>query len=276
MNKPQNANGYEQGRTELAEMVLLEVWSKLGEYRDKMVLIGGLVPRYLVDQSIARQKGNLHCGSMDVDLGVSIAVADHEAYKSIRATLESMDFKPGKNDKGNDQLHSFVKSINGVDVNVDFLTTTYGGPSGIMRDIKDNIRAIQVEGLGLALDSPLSIEISSKLLSGGDTTEHVKVCRAVPFIVLKALAFEKRRERKDAYDLVYVLVNSSEGAGAIAKLATDEEKNQESFKNAVEVLRNRFRAVTQDGPVHYAQFVDNEAGAAAVAFAAVQEFLSNL
>lgn len=273
MNKPQQAGGYDQQRTELAERVLLEVWSKLGEYRDKMVLVGGLTPRYLVDQTAAQQKGNPHCGSMDVDLGVSIAVADAKAYQSIRATLEGMGFEPGKNEKGRDQLHSFVKTIDGVIVNVDFLTTEYGGPDDtLMRELEKNLRAIQVEGLGLALDSPLTVEIGGKLLSGAQTTEQVNVCRPVPFVVLKALAFDSRREPKDAYDLVYVLVNSEGGAQAVAKSASDTEKNQESFKNAVEVLKNRFGGPDRDGPVLYSQFVE-DADATAQAFATVQEFL---
>ena len=276
MNKPHHASGYKRQKTELAESVLLEAWSRLGEYRDKMVLVGGLVPRYLINQTIARQQGNLHCGTMDIDLGVSIAVTDAETYRSIRSTLDTMGFTPGKNERGREQLHSFIKQIGGVEVNIDFLTTIYGGPdNSLMRELEGDLRAIQVEGLGLALNSPHKIQIEGNLLSGGISTEEVNVCREIPFIILKSLAFDSRRECKDVYDLVYVLVNYEGGAEAVAQLSTKEEILEESFKKAVAVLQNRFRDISHDGPKKYAQFVDTE-NAEAIAFAAVQEFLSGI
>jgi hypothetical protein len=276
MPKPQHFNEYATPATELAERVLLEVWSKLGEFRSNMVLVGGLVPRYLVDQSMAQKKGNLHCGTMDVDLGVSIAVADVLSYRSIRKTLEEMGFRPGKNKMGREQLHSFVKKINGIDVNVDFLTTRYEGPSDtLMREVESNLRAIQIEGLGLALESPLSISVEGELLSGGYTTEKVNICRSIPFIVLKTLAFDNRREPKDVYDMLYVLLNSDGGALAVAKSVTPSERRQVSFQRAMDVLRNRFSDISRDGPVKYAQFVE-QSGAEATAFATVMEFLSGL
>ena len=276
MNKPQYAGGYDRQRTELAERVLLEVWSRLGEYRDKMVLVGGLVPRYLINQTVAQQQGNQHCGSMDIDLGVSIAVTDADTYRSIRNTLDNMGFKPGKNERGREQLHSFIKEIDGVEVNIDFLTTTYGGPDdSLMRELEDDLRAIQVEGLGLALNSPCKIQIEGRLLSGGITTEEINVCREIPFIVLKSLVFDNRRECKDVYDLVYVLVNYDGGAEEVAKLPTKEELKENSFHRAVAVLENRFRDISRDGPTKYAQFVDTQ-NAGAIAFAAVQEFLSGI
>lgn len=276
MAKPRHAQGYDSRHTELAEQVLLEAWSRLGEHRDKMVLVGGLAPRYLVDQQTMRARGASHCGTMDVDLGVSIAVSDARTYRSIRQTLVDMGFGPGKNGRGRNQLHSFVKNIGGVDVNIDFLTTAYGGPQdSLMRELEDNLRAIQVEGLGLALHEPLTVEVEGTLLSGGQTTERINVCRPIPFVVLKALAFDKRREPKDAYDLVYVMLYALSGARQLARLASPREMSQDSFSNAIAVLENRFSAPTRDGPTLYAQFV-GEAGAAAQAYATVREFLAGL
>lgn len=276
MSKPQTAAGYSAHQTELAERVLLEVWSRFGEYREHLVLVGGLAPRYIVDQARAKMIGAPHCGTMDVDLGISIAVADLKVYRSIHARLLEMGFKPGKNDQGRDQRHSFVKEINEVPVSVDFLTSTYDGPlNSRMREIEGTLSAIQVEGLGLAFREPLLCRIEGDLLSGGITQETVRVCRPIPFVVLKALAFDKRREKKDAYDLVYVLRHATAGPRELAGQTTAEERSQTSFAHAIETMRSHFQSPGHNGPFSYESFTDRS-GDATVAFAAVQDFLGGL
>jgi hypothetical protein len=273
MAKPEHSEDYSPMQTELAERVLLEAWSRLGEYHDHLVLVGGLVPRYLVDQKKAVLRNEGHCGTMDVDLGLSIAIADLDVYHSIRQTLTDMGFTPGTNERGREQLHSFENMINEVNVSIDFLTTEYNGPqNSLMRGVQDELRAIQIKGLGLALMDPLKIDIIGTLLSGGKTTEKVNVCRLIPFIVLKALAFEKRREPKDSYDLVYVLRNAGETPDELAQQITKTERSADSFRHAMTVLSKRFSAIDRDGPFKYAQFTTNPTGAA-IAFATVQDFL---
>jgi len=276
MNKPQSYNEYSKEQTELAEQVLLEVWSRLGQYRKFLVLVGGLVPRYIVDQKKAAQRNAAHHGSMDVDLGISMAVKDLEAYHSIRETLFSIGFRQSTNERGNPRMHSFVKDINNVSVNIDFLTTKYDGPEdSLMRGVKDELRAIQVEGLGLAFVNPLMIKITGKLLSGGNTEEEIRVCNFIPYIVLKALAFDSRREPKDSYDLVYVLQNAFDNPKQLANRATEDERKAPSFLHAIQTLQNHFRTIEQNGPVSYERFTA-QPGNAAIAYAAVQDFLRGI
>lgn len=276
MNKPQTYHEYSKEQTELAEQVLLEVWSRLGQYRSFLVLVGGLVPRYIVDQRKAAKQNAAHHGSMDVDLGISMAVKDLEAYHSIRETLFSLGFRQSTNERGNPQMHSFVKDINNVPVNIDFLTTEYDGPEdSLMRGVKDELRAIQVEGLGLAFVNPLMIKITGKLLSGGNTEEEIRVCNFIPYIVLKALAFDKRREPKDAYDLVYVLQNAFDDPKQLARRATEDERKAHSFLHAIQTLQNHFRTIEHNGPMSYERFTA-QPGNAAIAFAAVQDFLRGI
>lgn len=272
--KPQDRAGYSQGGTTLAERGLLEVWRHLGKYHKHMVLVGGLVPRYLVGPP--RHGGQpLHCGSLDVDLGVGLAVADEKTYASIRQRLtDSMGFVPGRNAKGNDQRHSFVKHTNEGDIMVDFLTVNYGGPKTKIRAVEKNLSAIQTEGLGLALEAPLEIIVSGDLLSGGAVAETIRVCRGVPYIVLKALALDDRGERKDAYDLVYTLRYYLEGPSSVVEEITDSQRTSEAFGHALAVLAKRFKTPVSDGCEKYARFIG--AGLKsdrAVAYAAVQEFL---
>ncbi len=272
MDKPDTMTGYSSGTTELVERVLLEAWSRLGDYHEYLVLIGGLVPRYICPGVIEEK----HCGSMDVDFGISLAVADVRLYSSIVNTLKKMGFIPGKNEQGRDRLHSFEKTINGVVLNIDFLTVKYDGPKqSLMRGVTQDLRAIQVEGLGLALNMPLSIPISGELLSGGKIELNIRMCRPFPYVILKALSFENRGEGKDVYDLIYVLRHSAGGPKAVAASATLDESAEQSVQHGLKVLFSRFETIQNDGPVKYGRFV-GQPNNAALAYAAVQEFKARI
>jgi hypothetical protein len=275
--KPKTISGYNAAQTGLAERTLVTVWRHIGEYREHLVLIGGLVPRYLVDKVTERDvpPGAGHCGTMDVDLGISLAVTDLKTYESIRDRLiNQVRFQRGENDAGKKQKHSFVSTIDGQDINIDFLTTKYEGPESTIREVEDDLSAIQVEGLGLALTDPVIVNIRAELLTGdGSYTAEVPICRAVPYVVLKALAFSERGERKDAYDLVYTLINHEDGAEAVAREVRDEERNARSFKHAVAEMEKLFASENDNGPVACGNFLSDPVQIA-VAYAAVQEFLT--
>ena len=272
--KPDKYSGYSPCQTELAEQVLLEVWASLGEFRKDMVLVGGLAPRYIVSSFESSGIIAPHCGTMDVDLGISLAVADKNTYGEIRETLvDRLGFSPGVNQRGNEQRHSFIKEIDGMDVNIDFLTSVYGGPKdSIMREIEEEISAIQVRGLGLALLDPLKIDISGQMLSGEFTTETANVCRPVPFIVLKSLSFSDRAEPKDVYDLVYIMSNFDGGAEGLGKVVRQEERESPFWGEVIDCLERNFESPQHKGPLRYASFVD-DSSQNIQAFAAVQTFL---
>lgn len=269
--KPKQIGWYSADQTERAEQVLLEVWSRLGEYREHLVLVGGLAPRYLVTQNDPAIPK--HCGTLDVDLAVSLAVADLNAYASIRERLERMGLKPGVNVRGKEQRHSFTMSAEGGPVVVDFLTTKYDGPSEVVRAIESQLSAIQVEGLGLAFVDPVKVPITGNTLTGGVVTEMLQVCRPLPFVVLKALAFENRREGKDVHDLVYILQHAEGGVAGIVASIRDSERQAPSFSRALDSLRRNFESPSHDGPVRHARFLGGNSDGAAQAFAAVQEFI---
>jgi hypothetical protein len=273
IDKPQNISGYTPGQADRAERVLLEIWSRLGDYHEHLVLVGGLAPRYLVPQN--RDDVPKHCGTLDVDLAVSLAVADVNAYAGIRQTLERIGLRPGINPRGNEQRHSFVIEDGQGPVIVDFLTTRYDGPNTVVRTVEEQLSAIQVEGLGLALKDPVIVAMRGESLNGGIVNATLQVCRPVPFVVLKALAFENRREGKDVHDLVYILRHSGGTAGLAGKV-TPEEHEADAFGHAMKTLRINFGSPMDDGPVRYSRFLRDEPDAANQAFAVVQEFLQAL
>ena len=159
--KPESAAGYNTFATTLAEQVLLTVWSRLGAFRKYLVLVGGLAPRYIIQQPSFGMNTDIppHCGTFDVDLAVSLAVEDFRTYESIHNTLtETLGFEPGTNERGREQHHSFSKMIGNSRIILDFLTTKYEGPDdSLLHTLEDKLSAIQVEGLGLALQEPLKV-----------------------------------------------------------------------------------------------------------------------
>jgi len=275
-DKPQDISGYLPEQTDLAERALVTVWRHVGDYHEHLVLVGGLVPRYLVDRATEQEVavGHGHCGSMDVDLGVSLAVTDLKTYASIRDRLtEQLNFRRGENEAGRKQRHSFVSDYNGQDIIIDFLTTKYGGPESKIRAVEKDLSAIQVEGLGFALKDPVHVDIRAELLTGnGLYIAHVPVCRAAPYVILKSLAFAERGARKDAYDLVYTLTHYGDGPESVAAELTAEERESDAFGHAVAVLRDLFASEADNGPAAYGNFVQDR-GTVPLAYATVQEFL---
>ena len=265
---------YNRSFTQRVESALLDVWALLGEYRDDLVLVGGLAPRYItapqntLDYSLTR-----HCGTMDIDFGVSVAVSNRARYKEIIDILKGAGFENAVNDRGNLKHHSFVKKSGEKEIVIDFLTTQYDGPDDSrMHMITDDISAIQTQGLGLGFINPLKCAVRREASNGAVSEEIINVCRPVAYIVLKALAFDKRRKDKDVYDLIFVLENYKSGVDSVIAEILPEDIKAPSFSAALECLERHFRDVNYDGPAAYANFM-GDSTLKPQAFAIVKEFL---
>ena len=79
---------YSAGHTELCEKALVTAWNLLADYEEYLVLIGGLVPRYLCTVPTDEPQAS----TMDVDLGLSLAVRG-TATKRIGTQLACAGFK---------------------------------------------------------------------------------------------------------------------------------------------------------------------------------------
>ena len=85
--KPKHYDAYNKESTELAEKTLLEVWASLGEFRKDMVLVGGLAPRYIYPAT--PEDTVPHCGTMDVDLGLSLADQHKKALGFLHQNFQN-------------------------------------------------------------------------------------------------------------------------------------------------------------------------------------------
>jgi hypothetical protein len=74
----------------LAESAFLTLWSTLGQWHQELVLVGGLVPKYLCGDH-TRQRSLPRPATLDVDLGISLA-ADSGQYGNLCWELRGQGF----------------------------------------------------------------------------------------------------------------------------------------------------------------------------------------
>jgi hypothetical protein len=127
-------------------------------------------------------------------------------------------------------------------------------------------------------------EIEGERLDGGGLSRViVRVANVLPYTVLKVLAFQDRHENKDAYDLVFVLLNHAGGplvGGRTASLSPVAGHPQ--TREALELLEARFGDASRDGPSAYSLFLaspddeDEKARLRQEAVATVRAFLRGL
>jgi hypothetical protein len=231
---------YSAEDTTKSESALLTVWAALGDLTDDLVLIGGLVPRYICRIGASA----LQPVTMDVDLGVSLGISSG-MYDTTKTRLKDAGF--------NWKEKRFVKTIGDTNLFLDFLTDkpAEDAPNTMM---VDDIPVSAVFGVDRALAVNREIGISGVDLYGAHVTERVKVCEVGPFICLKLQAYHNRAQSKDVFDVVRAIRDYDGGTNeAIAAFRQESNVNQ-AYTSAMETLKGRFGTETSKGPIQYADF----------------------
>lgn len=94
----------------------------------------------------------------------------------------------------------------------------------------------------LARDDFIEVDLEGQRLDGGGRSRvRARVANLLPYTVLKILAFQDRHENKDAYDLVFTLLNSDGGPGAAGqRAATSPVAARTQVAEALDLLAARF------------------------------------
>lgn len=272
-SKPSTAAGYPPELAAEARRMCLFVATILGDILEDIVVVGGLVPYLIVDQH--DEEGEPHVGTRDLDLGLSLGVLDDELYKQISARLRERGFTQGTNEQGNPTRQTWT--LPGEDITIDFLIPpSEDGPRpGRLQNLEADFAAIVTPALPLAFQDCIEVEIEDITPKGEVAKRAVRVCGPAAFVVMKAHAFRLRGENKDAYDLVYVLMNYGEGdVRGVSERFTRIANDGESAR-ALTLLEEDFASVAHVGPRRAAEFLatrdDDEVRADA--FGYVAEFL---
>jgi hypothetical protein len=271
-DKPKRASDYRSEQVELVRATCLYIATKLGDMMDDLVIVGGLVPSLIVDSSTLPEEADAHVGTMDLDVGLQLALLDAGRYRKLTERLRDAGFTMDTNDAGNPTRQRWAITGSGT-VTVDFLIqpSLAGDKGGTLRNIEPDFAAIIAPGLRCAFQDRLSVTLEGRTLFGEKASREVWVCGPGAYVVLKALAFDSRGENKDAYDLYYVVRNYGSGVDdVVARLRP--LLGDSDAQRALTILRRDFLDPDAVGPRRVAAFLsggrDDELQADVVGFVA--------
>ncbi|MGB6012388.1 MAG: hypothetical protein WBI57_14075 [Desulfobacterales bacterium] len=253
--KPSSAAEYSKEQVQLVTATCLYVATILGDYMEQAVIVGGLVPSLLIDQKNLPDGADHHAGTMDLDMGLTLAIFDNKRYQAIADRLRSAKFSPDVNEQGNLTRQRWKIEKAGK-VTIDFLVPPLSedDEGGQIKDIEKDFAAVITPGLELAFKDKIKITLEGYTILGENAKRDVYVCGPGAFVVLKALAFRKRGENKDAYDLYYHIRNYGSGVEDIAK-ALKPLLHEKEAKEAIKILNDDFTSNDSVGAVRVARFI---------------------
>ena len=239
---------YDLRHTGLAESALLTVWAGLGRWREDLVLIGGLVPKYLCGD-LTVQRNLPRPATLDVDLGIALA-ADAGQYSNLLWDLAAQGFSPNKK-----MPSRYEKVINDFTVPLDFLVEKAPATTGTVQ-VAD-ITAGIMPGVDRALAIARTMPITGVDLHGGEQKNlTVRICEVGPFLALKLRAFYSRQQPKDAFDILYTILHYDKGTDvAIAAFAEEVRLGNPACPDALQTLKKHFFNENAPGPVKASHFV---------------------
>jgi predicted nucleotidyltransferase len=254
--KPSVATGYSPATGKLVRSASLYIATKLGDLRDEVVIVGGLVPSLIVPLDPLPGGRDPHVGTMDVDLGLAVAILDQKRYHVLCERLRQAGFKPDINDAGKPTNQRWHIEAENRKVIVDFLipATLESDKGGRLRNFEAGFAAIITPGLELAFEDKRLVTLEGETLRHERASREVWVCEAGAFTVLKALAFEGRGENKDAYDLVYVLQNYGDEIHDVFQRLEPLLSNP-STQRALAILERDFSGLDKVGTMRLAEFL---------------------
>lgn len=270
-DKPRFASDYSSEQNELVRATCLYVATVLGDLTDEIVVVGGLVPSLLIDQSALSGGTPAHVGTMDLDLGFELAILREKRYREITARLRGAGFTPDRTDEGDIARQRWRATVGSSLVTIDFLIppSNSDDKGGRLLNIEKDFAAIITPGLELAFMDRRRVSLSGLTIRGESASREIWVCGPGAFVVLKALAFLGRGENKDAYDLYYLVRNFGSNIEELAASLRPLMGN-DFTKQALSVLHSDFREHDAIGPRRVADFLqggqDDEIQADVVGF----------
>jgi hypothetical protein len=238
---------YDHAKASLVERALLSVWPCLEPWFDELVLVGGLVPRYICAHQPATSLLPRPV-TLDADLGIALG-ASAGGMSSIQDALRDEGFCETK--RGGSTRYE--KQVDGHTIPIDFLTEVPSFTNGAR--IVDDIVASVLPGVDRALANARQVPVTGRDLAGRGQTIVLRVCEVGPFLAMKLRAFAGREEGKDAFDILYTLSYYDGGTTAAVDAFEQEIRaGNAACDDAVACLHKYFLSEDSLGPRKAGQF----------------------
>lgn len=253
--KPATAAGYRPEQTTRVRSMLLYVATKIGDLLDDVVVVGGLVPSLLIDATSSAHLPDPHVGTLDLDLGLTLALLSSGRYTMLAERLRAAGFHQDVNDRGRPTRQRWILGSDTA-IALDFLIqpSREEDRGGQLRNLEPDFAAIIAPGLHLAFQDRQRVRIAGMTSRGESAQREVWVCGAGAFVVLKALAFRLRGENKDAYDLYYVIRNFGSAPQDVVDRFLTIAPDHDAVR-ALAWLREDFAGIDGLGPRRVAEFL---------------------
>jgi hypothetical protein len=240
---------YDSHGVAYTERAFLTVWAGLGSWHSDLVLVGGLVPKYLCGD-LSSHRSLPRPVTLDADLGIALG-ASLGQYGSLQMDLQAQGFRLATDEFGG---RRFVKQVGDFTIPVDFLTENPPATKGTT--IVDDVPANILPGINRALASARTITVKGTDVYGAQQELIVRVCDAGPFLAMKLRAFASRQAPKDAFDLLYTLRYYDRGtAAAVAAFADEVRAGNPACVDAIACLHKHFLDEQSSAAVRAATFV---------------------
>jgi hypothetical protein len=245
------------------EKALRTILTKVGPWGQRLVLIGGMTPRYLVGRLPVDIREHVGTTDLDIVVGVTISSEEEEAYRTLQQNLKEARFAPAINpDTGQEETFRWTRQVDGVRVHLEFFCPVGNGePGKLMRNPGSNvgsrISAVRTRGAELAAEDYVVVSLGGELLDQGGIQEAVtaRVANLLPFLVLKAFAIDERDKMKDSYDVVWTMSSYKDGPRSVVQeIASSPVLGHPDVAAAMERLRSHFQTPGHRGPSQYANF----------------------
>ena len=149
--KPSSAAEYSKEQVQLVTATCLYVATILGDYMEQAVIVGGLVPSLLIDQENLPDGADHHAGTMDLDMGLTLAIFDNKRYQAITDRLRAAKFSPDVNEQGNLTRQRWkVEKVGKVTIEFLVPPVSEDDVGGQIKDIEKDFAAVITPGLELA------------------------------------------------------------------------------------------------------------------------------
>lgn len=239
---------YDKREVDICLSVMVELLTVLGEFRDHIVLIGGWVPYFLIEEN--REE---HTGSIDIDLALDFRAISDDTYCTILQLLKERGYEQG------DQPFIFKRDVRTIDgltqtIEINFLSGEYGGTGKSHRtqEVQD-IRARKARGCDLVFEYNFPVKIRNEMPDGSLNEVEVKVAGIVPFLVMKGMALWERYKEKHAYDIYFSILHYSGGIDELVKLF-EPLKSNKLVCEGLGKIKAKFNDINAVGPVWIINF----------------------